>query len=74
MMHDVVCNVSVTGKVVRQHFFFFLIIILGYNRWRETSQEPVSLQGKFMFPSGPSQAKGSHILGGSLHHVNKALA
>lgn len=73
MMHDVVCNVSVTGKVVRQ-LFFFLIIILGYNRWRETSQEPVSLQGKFMFAPAPSQAKGLHILGGSLHHVNKALA
>lgn len=74
MMHDVVCNVSVTGKVVRQLFFFLLIIILGYNRWRESSQEPVSPQGKFMLPSAPSQAKGSHILGGSLHHVNKALA
>lgn len=74
MMHDAVCNVSVTGKVVRQHFFFFKIIILGYNRWRESSQEPVRLQGKFVFASAPSEARGSHILGGSLHHVNKALA
>lgn len=57
MMHDVVCNVSVTGKVVRQLFFFFVNNNIGIQQVERKQPRTCQPTGKVHAPLYPFAGK-----------------